>query len=415
MKRLVLWSGIGVAVLLATATHAEPIDAGKLYVENCAICHGDNGDGKTATQSGLTPRPRDFSSLKAAEELSRERMIFAVTNGRRGTAMMAHKGRFTPAEIEAVVDYVRDNFMQAPKTRVTNEPPLLSLGEAVYTENCSVCHGDRGSTAYWAKNGLNPPPRDFTGEEAKSILTRQRMITSVTHGRPGTGMQPFKARLSEQEIKAVVTFIRYKFMGVTPGQDSGRVPNMQHAMPAADAAHEYDAHKQPPSTREAPVAGGIPGIDRPLTNEPSSDAGKDMPAMTGMGAKMPQGHTEMIDMSLPAPNGLTGNPLAGRDFFMKNCFVCHGVKGNGKGPRAYFNIPRPRDFTSAESRRVLNRPRIFDSISKGRLGTVMPAWSKVLDEQQIADLTEFVFRAFIEDVKPGGVGFPLTDEKKKAR
>lgn len=406
MKRLVLWSGSGVIALLAMASQAEVIDADKIYVENCAICHGDAGNGKTATQNGLTPRPRDFTSKESAQELTRERMIFAVTNGRRGTAMMAHKGRLTPAEIEAVVDHVRATFMQTPAENTTDEPPLLSLGEVVYAENCSVCHGDNGSTAYWARNGLNPPPRDFTGKEAKSILTRQRMITSVTHGRPGTGMQPFKSRLSSQDIEAVVTYIRHTFMGISLDHDTGRVASMQtpEAMPEA------------PHTRAATApAVSLPGIDAPLApSTPAHAAG--MPAMPGMGMAPMQGHDDVIDMSLPLPNGLLGNPVKGRDFFMRNCFVCHGVKGDGKGPRAYFNIPRPRNFTSPESRQVLNRPRIFKSIEKGRLGTVMPAWEKVLDDQQIANIAEFVFQAFIEDAKAGGVdATAAVTEKKKAQ
>ena len=416
MKRLVLWSGLALGSLLASFAQAESIDAGKLYREGCAICHGDAGDGKTATQSGLTPSPRDFTSAKAAMELTRERMIFAVTNGRRGTAMMSHKGRFTPAEIEAVVDYVRETFMRTPAEKKADEPPLLSLGEAVYTQNCSVCHGDKGSTAYWAKNGLNPPPRDFTGDEAKSILTRQRMITSVTHGRPGTGMQSFKSRLSAQEIKAVVSYIRYKFMGVAPNQDTGRVPRMQQndsASVSVTPAAAENRHESVPVAPETPVTGGASGLAEPPAGRASPHAGG-MPAMAGMGAGASLRHEDANDMTLPLPKGLTGNPVKGRDFFMKNCFTCHGIKGGGNGPRAYFNIPRPRDFTSPESRRVLNRPRIFDSIAKGRLGTVMPAWGKVLDDQQIADISEFVFRAFIEDVKAGGVeAAPVEETQQK--
>ena len=410
MKRLVLWSGIATIGLLATTAQAEDIDAGRLYQENCAICHGDNGDGKTATQSGLVPRPRDFTSAQAAMELTRERMIFAVTNGRRGTAMMAHKGRLTPEEIEAIVDYVRANFMRQPvETEASkNQPPLLSLGEAVYTQNCAVCHGDKGNTAYWARNGLNPPPRDFTGEEAKSILTRQRMITSVTHGRPGTGMQPFKSKLSAQEIEAVVTFIRHKFMGVAPDEDSGRVPRMQHAEsgPVSEPV-AGDESAEAGSETAASAHGSMP----PSLSSPPAHGGG-MPAMPGMAARAGD---EAADMSLPMPKGLTGDPVAGRDFFMKNCFTCHGIKGEGNGPRAYFNIPRPRNFTSPESRRVLNRPRIFDSITNGRVGTVMPAWGKVLNDQQIANVAEFVFRAFIEDVKAGGVDelAPEGGEEKK--
>lgn len=101
------------------------------------------------------------------------------------------------------------------------------------------------------------------------------------------------------------------------------------------------------------------------------------------------------DMSLPFPNGLKGDPVKGREFFMGNCFTCHGVTGQGDGPRAHFNTPRPRNFTSENSRRILNRVRLFTGISKGRAGTVMPAWGKVLSDQEIANVAEFVFQAFV--------------------
>jgi mono/diheme cytochrome c family protein len=120
------------------------------------------------------------------------------------------------------------------------------------------------------------------------------------------------------------------------------------------------------------------------------------------------------------PNKLKADIEWGREFYMKNCFTCHGVKGGGNGPRAYFNRPRPRDFTSDNSRQILNRPRLFDSITKGRVGTVMPAWGKVLTKQQIANLTEFVFQAFIQGkgvVEPGKAGAPDMSKqsgKKKA-
>jgi len=105
--------------------------------------------------------------------------------------------------------------------------------------------------------------------------------------------------------------------------------------------------------------------------------------------------TAIADMSLPMPLGLKGDPEKGRIFFMSNCFTCHGVKGDGNGPRAYFITPPPRDFLLETSRQRLNRPVLFEAIANGRLGTNMPAWGKVLDSQQIADVAEFVFENFI--------------------
>jgi mono/diheme cytochrome c family protein len=101
------------------------------------------------------------------------------------------------------------------------------------------------------------------------------------------------------------------------------------------------------------------------------------------------------DMSLPMPLGLKGDPDKGRIFFMGNCFTCHGVNGDGDGPRAYFITPPPRNFLLETSRQRLNRPVLFEAITNGRLGTNMPAWGKVLSNQEIADVAEFVFENFI--------------------
>lgn len=397
----VLVFGLGAASAVAATsekgTTAKKKDAAELYLKNCSICHGEKGDANTQARSGMFPKPRNFTTAEAAIELTRDRMIKSVTEGRPGTAMVAHKKRLTEQQIEQLVDYIRANFMQV-SVEEAGVPAAVSLGEKVYTSNCSVCHGDNGNTAFWAKNGLNPPPRDFTSPEAQGNLTRERMVQSITHGRPGTGMMPFNKRLSKEEIAEVVSFIRYKFMGVDPDKDTGEAP-LAIGKPVAPAP----AHDPAPT-------GGIPGVDSPLSTArpaPVQLPGAE-PAAAPTKPDTTMGHSINVDMSLPVPKGLKGDLVWARKFYMANCFTCHGVTGQGDGPRAFFNIPRPRNFTSEESRQILNRPRIFNSITNGRVRTVMPAWGKVLNEQQIAGLTEFVFQTFIQPPKEE------TDGKKKA-
>ena len=105
--------------------------------------------------------------------------------------------------------------------------------------------------------------------------------------------------------------------------------------------------------------------------------------------------TVLVDMAVPFPHNLIGDADKGEQFYNNNCYVCHGKQGNGKGPRAHFNTPRPRDFTSDVSRQELNRPRLFRAISKGKARTVMPAWSTVLSNQEIANVAEYVFQSFV--------------------
>jgi mono/diheme cytochrome c family protein len=96
------------------------------------------------------------------------------------------------------------------------------------------------------------------------------------------------------------------------------------------------------------------------------------------------------------PDGLLPDTNAGLAFYMQNCATCHGANGDGKGPRAYFILPKPRDFQHPASRHGLDRARLFTAISKGTRGSEMPAWEKVLTKQEIVNIAEYVFQAFID-------------------
>jgi mono/diheme cytochrome c family protein len=348
------------AVLLAAcaATFALPARAGDhapggaqqppsaLYHNYCSVCHGDAGDGQSRARGSLNPPPRDFTTPQAMQELTRERMIAAVKGGVPGTAMVSWKTQLTDTQIAAVVDYVRDTFMRASLA------PDASRGRQVYAKTCSVCHGDRGAGSMWASANLRPPPRDFSSPQAKAELTRERMLASVAAGRPGTAMAGFARQLSADDMGAVVDYIRGSFMRVD-------------AMAGISGTHARGAPASSPVAAVAPAA----------------------PAATA---------TALADMKLPMPQGLRGDAGAGQKFYDGNCATCHGVKGDGQGPRAYFINPKPRVFTSAESRAAFNRPAIFAGVSAGRRGSEMPAWDKVLTPQQIADVSEYVFCSFIQ-------------------
>ena len=309
-----------------------------IYHNYCSVCHGDRGDGRSRARGSLNPPPRDFT---VAGELSRSTMITIVTHGKAGTAMVGWKTQLTEKEIAAVVDYIRQSFM------IVALDPRLQRGKTVYTHNCAVCHGERGQGSQHPVGGP-VPPRDLASPQARAELSRERMIKSVTDGRPGTAMAGFATRLPAQDIESVVDYVRAALM-----------------VPSADSISGVRAH------------GGRGGDAAPPKPNPVIAA----------------------DMKQPMPNGLRGDAKKGGVFYNANCATCHGVKGDGKGPRAYFINPKPRNFLEARSRAIFNRPVIFATTSTGKLGTEMPAWNKVLSDQEIADVAEYVFVSFI---RPGG-------------
>ena len=349
-------SGLSPALAGAHGTSRTEIRPAVIYHNYCSVCHGDKGDGKSRAQNSLNPPPLDFTTAKAAQ-ISRARMIDAVTNGRIGTAMTGWKTQINQQEIEAVVDYVRNSFMPASSAADS------SRGRSVYSKSCSVCHGEKGDGRSRAQGSLMPPPRDFTAPSARTELSLERMITSVTYGRPDTAMSGFVTQLSKQDIRAVVDYIRAGFMADTSGISG--IYNARREAPA-NAAH---VHAEPLAKPAAPEAH-------------SHKKGHVHKAVTA-------------NMSLPMPDGLKGDTNKGGTFYLNNCATCHGKTGDGRGPRAYFINPKPRNFLHSASREMLNRVELFEMISEGKPGTEMPAWNKVLSPQEIANVTEFVFQRFI--------------------
>jgi len=90
----------------------------------------------------------------------------------------------------------------------------LEVGRDIFFKHCKACHGNKGDGETFAANVLNPPPKNFTSEKSKQELTQKRMVKSITEGKKGTAMMPWKSRLSHQEIQAVVGYIRKEFMSL---------------------------------------------------------------------------------------------------------------------------------------------------------------------------------------------------------
>ena len=405
------------ALFSTVVSAAQPVTLSSspdIYREHCAVCHGDNGDGQTRARFGLSPAPRDFTAPGLAKDLSRARMINSIANGREGTAMVAWSDRMTGAQIVALVDFIRLNFMQdvegvsirknqpngaAVQPGLTDEfaaerntPEHLAKGKDIYVEHCRVCHGDRGNGATWTNTVLNPSPRNFTSPQSRRIITRERMLASVAYGRKDTAMMSFSERLDKENIAAVVDYVRITFMNGPVVEDAG----------AADIAAATS------------TGGGRHGAPTNHGQAPSGIGAHRQPRMPGS-TRTPR--PPAVDMSAPFPDGLVGDFERGRYFYMNNCSACHGVRGDGRGPRSSFINPKPRNFIQAKSRASLNRPALFKAIVIGKPGTPMPAWGKVLGPQSVADVAEFVFQDYISP-EVGVVSdesASTVDSKKKAQ
>ena len=322
------------------------------YHAKCAACHGMKRTDKGTIAPGL--RQVDFTAPQAIVNLTRESMIAGVSESHSAEARQRW-GDLSQDRIAAIVDYIRNSVARADPLTVAGS------GGRIYARSCSVCHGERGNAASWAKNSLYPPPRSFTSSRLDE-LGRQEMINAVTYGVGETAMVSFATQLDREEIAAVVDYIRAEFM---PDRSDG--PDPEAMQGGASQAHHQSL---PQGHHEIASSGDHTGHEEHM-------------------------HGMDFDRDAPFPNALVGDAAKGHRFYENNCAECHGLTGAGDVPRAYFMARKPRDFTSARARADLNRPHLFQSIAMGIRQTEMAAWSKVLSDQQIADVAEYVFRALL--------------------
>jgi cytochrome c oxidase cbb3-type subunit 3 len=120
-----------------TTRPGEPGHGKGLYDYYCYQCHAYAGTGDTLAARYLNPPPRDFTGSDPGV-LTRSRMLQAVTDGRPGTAMKSFARVLDPLDRDAVVDYIRQEFM-------TGEP---SAGRYHTTENGWPDHREKYALAY---------------------------------------------------------------------------------------------------------------------------------------------------------------------------------------------------------------------------------------------------------------------------
>lgn len=83
----------------------------------------------------------------------------------------------------------------------------ISSGEAIYSQNCAVCHGDSGKGDGPGAATLNPKPADLHADHVQGN-SDGAMFWIISHGREGTVMPAWNTLLSDEQRWGVVNFLR---------------------------------------------------------------------------------------------------------------------------------------------------------------------------------------------------------------
>ena len=217
---LTLLLGTSVAVASAgakqSASRSEPVPSAQsssqlqqgreVFVQFCAACHGERGDGNPATGLKLKPPAMDLTAFELSDSLIRR----VLEEGVLGTGMAAWKS--LPADqLSAVASYTaalgRDDGL-SPQARLAPDRALQEAGRRVYVVHCARCHGDGGKGDGSDASLLKPVPPSFE-ELRPSYAAAARVIAG---GVPGSAM-PAWPLLTRAEVQAVTFYVRSFYRG----------------------------------------------------------------------------------------------------------------------------------------------------------------------------------------------------------
>ena len=208
---------IGAATAGTQAGERDTHELGRrVYNFRCYFCHGYAGDARTLASTYLQPKPRDFTSLRFAA-VSRESMLRTLLRGRSGTAMQSFRNVLGAAEAEAVIDFIRAEFMvaRAANTRYHSSEngwprhdryaaafpfaraeialatpaehltPTQRAGRRMYLSSCISCH-DRGRApegyeVAWESRPLSYP---LNGDATTNVPPPGLATQYAIHDRP---------------------------------------------------------------------------------------------------------------------------------------------------------------------------------------------------------------------------------------
>jgi mono/diheme cytochrome c family protein len=329
------------ANLVADREAAVKAGAG-LYAENCAACHGEQGE-------GLVGPPLNSRELLRTTP---DDLLFSLTRtGVPGTNMpawgQAFGGPFTDEQVNQLIAYLRAWEPTAPQIVVEQRMPDPVRGATLFETTCFICHGQHGS-------GTEIAPA-INDRERLSQFEDDWYRAVISNGRPAKGMPTWGTVLSPEQIGDLVALIRAWRDGLTVPPDISLVRRVSSALYAVRQFDPLDA---------------------------TFHLGAALAQAEGPEAVELQQAVELIRQNRLFEAeallvGLFPPEEMGRELFTTHCAACHGEGGTGRtGPNLHEN-----GFVQSRSDEDL-----VSFILDGRRGTAMDGFGGILASEEVANL-----------------------------
>lgn len=189
----------------------------RVYREQCAVCHGEVGDGRGHAASHFQSPPRDFTkgrykirSTASGQVPTDDDLRRTIVRGLPGTGMVP-QNHLSEAEVAAVIVYVKSlspRFAQTPAPRIVSlpseparTPVAVARGARTYVKGeCAECHGKQARGDGPSAKDLAIKPVDLTRRPYKGGATAADVVRTLVTGLDGTSMPSYHQVLEDDEL-----------------------------------------------------------------------------------------------------------------------------------------------------------------------------------------------------------------------
>ena len=171
----------------ADVLHEERLNHGReIYNEQCASCHGTNGEGGVGTA---------LNDKKLLQNTHDDRFFAIVRAGVPSTQMPAWSvdfgGPLTDEDIRSTVAYIRSWEATAPVIEPVVFEPSAAEGAVIFESTCATCHGNNGIGSEFA-----PAVNDTA---LLAAADNEQLAALLQYGKPAQGMPSYGAVLSDEQ------------------------------------------------------------------------------------------------------------------------------------------------------------------------------------------------------------------------
>jgi len=330
----------------------DNIDAGKrIWTRECAVCHGDEGQGQGLYRAGIEPVPPDFNDPGTYNTYKDADYFWRVSEGVPWTAMPTWKLVYNETERWQLVMYIRTMFTkttpqpaqptEADKVTTTDVLKAQTLpasatydvGRQQFLVQCAHCHGLAGDGKGWDAAFLKPAPASLQASLSPNVPGIMDNYDGVTFSKVTNGMRDTVMPVWGEFLTTEMRWNDVKYL-----KDSYTT-----GLPAESNTSHF----------------GTGAVPLPYVR---------------------------ADTGIFEAEIATIVPADGKPIYEKYCLTCHGPKGVGDGPGAKGLIG---GGPAALPKNMANS-YMFAAIRNGLPNTHMYGFEPLLTETEIWNVTAYI-------------------------